>query len=396
MLATLSLCGAFPSSASPGGRGRTHQEGGIDGAARHFVALCAPCHGETGDGKGTAQLDRQARSFREGGFSYGNTLPALYRSITTGIPGTPMPGFEVALKEEERRALAEYVLSLGPPDAIAESSNGVMTVSERPQIVRGLLPPIVEGASERVRGLFIGTPVGTSFEYRIDDVRLLGVRAGEFVERRDWVGRGGDALQPLGTIVHLHGGGDPRASFLLLVPLDTSQPFGRASGEERELAASLAGTHIRDGRASLSLRVVGPEGELHALVEEELGTRSTSVGSGWTRRFRYRSGDASGRVLHRFADDPLPEARIAAFAEGVADPVARDSQWAVLKREQGGFEARRVIVRGHASAANPISSSAVWLDLAQGRTAEVEVLTLLLPEWSHDVESRLRAETTPR
>jgi mono/diheme cytochrome c family protein len=171
---------------APRATGRTTVEPG--GAS--FVAQCAPCHGENGDGKGTTQLDRQARSFKDGGFSYGNTLPALYRSITTGIPGTPMPGFEFALAEDERRALAEYVLSLGPEDAIADTPEKVLVVGERTLVVRGLLPPIVEGASERTRGLLIGTPAGTTFEYRADDVRLLGVRQGDFVERRDWVGRG--------------------------------------------------------------------------------------------------------------------------------------------------------------------------------------------------------------
>src|SRR5712671_5473375 len=77
-----------------------------------FLANCAQCHGETGDGKGTTKLDRDARSFQLGGFSYGNTPEALARSITFGIPGTPMPSFEKALKPEERKLLAEYVLLL--------------------------------------------------------------------------------------------------------------------------------------------------------------------------------------------------------------------------------------------------------------------------------------------
>ena len=38
-----------------------------------FAELCAPCHGATGDGKGTTVLDRPARSFKDGGFSFGNT-----------------------------------------------------------------------------------------------------------------------------------------------------------------------------------------------------------------------------------------------------------------------------------------------------------------------------------
>ena len=43
------------------------------------------------DGNGVTELDRPARSFRDGGFSFGNTPEALFRTISTGIPGTPMP-----------------------------------------------------------------------------------------------------------------------------------------------------------------------------------------------------------------------------------------------------------------------------------------------------------------
>ena len=38
-----------------------------------YAEHCATCHGSNGDGKGTADLDRPARSFLDGGYSYGNT-----------------------------------------------------------------------------------------------------------------------------------------------------------------------------------------------------------------------------------------------------------------------------------------------------------------------------------
>jgi mono/diheme cytochrome c family protein len=367
-------------------------------AARSFVAQCAPCHGELGDGKGTTQLDRQARSFKDGGFSYGNTLPALYRSITTGIPGTPMPGFEFALAEDERRALAEYVLSLGPQDAIADTQEKVMVVGERTLVVRGLLPPIVEGASERTRGLLIGTPAGTSFEYRADDVRLLGVRQGEFVERRDWVGRGGDALRPLGKLVHVFGNGDPRAPFVLLVPREGGQPQDPPSGEERGLFAVLLRTAAAGDRASIQMRIDDPAHRSYATVEEELSTRVTSVGSGWVRRFHYTGGPATGRIVHRFAEDASPEARAAVFTTASADPDAPGPEvnWSVWKRSEGGFEARGVISPNSHGVVKTQSSSAVWLDLAPGRTADVEVETLLLPAWSEAIQASMLAEAQAR
>src|SRR5262245_50761866 len=80
----------------------------------------ASCDGENGDGKGTATLDRPARSFKDGGFSYGNTPEALLRTITFGIPGTPMPAAPSVLTEAQRKALADYVISLGPPGVIVK------------------------------------------------------------------------------------------------------------------------------------------------------------------------------------------------------------------------------------------------------------------------------------
>src|SRR5262245_58704892 len=84
-------------------------------AVKLFHDNCAQCHGDTGDGKGWAQLDRPARSFKDGGFSFGNTPEALFRTITVGIPGTPMPSFDSALGEQQRKLLADYVVTLGPP-----------------------------------------------------------------------------------------------------------------------------------------------------------------------------------------------------------------------------------------------------------------------------------------
>ena len=85
----------------------------MERAKKLFVTNCAACHGETGDGKGTTELDRPARSFQDGGFSFGNTPEALFKTISTGIPGSPMPAFDASLKEAERRLLASYVVTLG-------------------------------------------------------------------------------------------------------------------------------------------------------------------------------------------------------------------------------------------------------------------------------------------
>ena len=114
-----------------------------------FQTHCASCHGALGDGKGWTELERPARSFAEGGFSFGNTPEAIFRTLTTGIPGSPMPSFEGALDESERRLLADHVISLGPP-LPAKPSDAELVVADRPIFVRGLLPAIAEGLPQRL------------------------------------------------------------------------------------------------------------------------------------------------------------------------------------------------------------------------------------------------------
>ncbi|HEX5010549.1 MAG TPA: cytochrome c [Planctomycetota bacterium] len=189
----LLLAPALAAQAAPAG-------GGTDAPAL-FASNCAKCHGLDGSGTGPAVLDRPARNFKEGGFSFGNTPETIARTIAFGIPGSPMPAFEHAMSDEQRRALADYVVTLGPPVKEVSESETLMHVTDRPLVVRGILPPLSEGAHNIPRGLLIGTPDGLTFEYSVDDVRLLAVREGDFVRRTDWGGRGGTPLEPLGQVV---------------------------------------------------------------------------------------------------------------------------------------------------------------------------------------------------
>jgi len=166
-----------------------------------FATNCAKCHGLDGSGTGPAVLDRPARNFKEGGFSFGNTPEVIARTIAHGIPGSPMPAFEGALSDEQLRALGEYVVTLGPPVKEVNEAETLLHVTDRPLVVRGILPPVVEGQPNIPRGLLIGTPDGLTFEYTLDDVRLIAVRQGDFVRRTDWGGRNSTPLEPLEKVV---------------------------------------------------------------------------------------------------------------------------------------------------------------------------------------------------
>jgi mono/diheme cytochrome c family protein len=107
---------------------------------------CAKCHGDAGrgDGPSTAELDDDfgnpmvAADLSENWrFNGGGSVADIYRTLRTGLDGTPMPSFsdlldQQYLTEDELWHLAQYVRSLSP---------------QRPPTVRDvILAPRVEGA----------------------------------------------------------------------------------------------------------------------------------------------------------------------------------------------------------------------------------------------------------
>jgi mono/diheme cytochrome c family protein len=322
-----------------------------------FLSNCAQCHGETGDGQGTTTLDRPARSFKDGGFSYGNTPEALFRTISMGIPGTPMPAFDSALDEEKRRALAEYVITLGPEIREVSEEDMVLVVRDRPLVVRGKLPPIAEGALEHPRGLLIGTTDGFTFEYQADDVRLIGVRQGDFVRRSDWVGRGGTGLEPLGKVVCLVEGGTPRPTFY---------------EGETPLRARLESTRIADGEPWVHYSLRDGIGRVRADVRETLDVPVTPLGAMFVRRIEVQGGPSAldlELALPRGADESLVmqgggpgHVRAAWLAEGTLLGAA------IVLPEKASERARR-------------SDGFTWpATLAPGETLRVEIELIAVAE----------------
>jgi high-affinity iron transporter len=105
------------------------------GAGIYRKAGCAICHGDTGKGDGRsapgmkddwgnaiepADLTRGPEQ-RKGGHRHRD----LFRTITIGIPGTPMPGL-VSFPEADRWDLVRYVWSLN------ESNSFTPPPSEKP------------------------------------------------------------------------------------------------------------------------------------------------------------------------------------------------------------------------------------------------------------------------
>ena len=332
-----------------------------------YMAYCAQCHGPTGDGDGTQQLDRPARSFKEGGFSFGNTTTALYRSISNGIGGTPMPGFANTLSADDRRALAKYVQSLGPPILDVSNADMILTVEDTPQVIRGHLPALGPDLPEHPRGLLIGTTDGLSFEYRADDVRLLAVRQGDFVERTDWTGRGGSPLKPLGNVIDLIDAGQP-------------EPMIRMSGPT---TARLRGTSIMDGRATLRYSVDSTDDSRNSIHVEEWGEAAQlTAGSGYTRHMTLTMPPAEDSVTIRL---PGGSGGVLHDSGGGTSPAI----WAT-QRPDGQY--RILLIETDASVALDESTVSFKGASMPGGVVELTLTTLILPEWNDDIRTALLQE----
>jgi mono/diheme cytochrome c family protein len=88
-----------------------------------YAQNCAACHGEKGDGEGDAAafLAPKPRDFVKANYRLRTTAPNnlptdvdLFREISLGVPGTPMPPWKHMLSDDDRWALVEYVKSFSP------------------------------------------------------------------------------------------------------------------------------------------------------------------------------------------------------------------------------------------------------------------------------------------
>jgi cytochrome c oxidase cbb3-type subunit 2 len=83
-------------------------------------AKCWECHGEQGKGDGEKAAGLKddfgfpipPANLTTGQFKSGPTAKDIFRTMSTGLMGTPMPSFADSLGEEDRWALSYYVLSL--------------------------------------------------------------------------------------------------------------------------------------------------------------------------------------------------------------------------------------------------------------------------------------------
>lgn len=109
---------AVPMGSMP--RSRLGSAESIEAGKKLFSTSCAVCHGSAGRGDGDFAKILQdyrgepikPRNFLEEPMKAGSDPASLFRTISLGFEGTPMPGFAAALGENERWDLVSYLLSL--------------------------------------------------------------------------------------------------------------------------------------------------------------------------------------------------------------------------------------------------------------------------------------------
>jgi cytochrome c oxidase cbb3-type subunit I/II len=83
-------------------------------------AKCWTCHGQTGEGNGEQVgglkddlgFPMRPANLTSGQFKSGPAVQDIFRTISTGLSGTPMPSYRDSIAESDRWALAYYILSL--------------------------------------------------------------------------------------------------------------------------------------------------------------------------------------------------------------------------------------------------------------------------------------------
>jgi mono/diheme cytochrome c family protein len=124
-----------------------------------YAQNCASCHGQQGDGHGvcSAFLVPSPRDFTAAHYKFRSTalgqLPTdedLFRIVSLGVRGTPMPPWKWLLNDSDRWAVVEYVKTFSPRFADTNQSRSVVADFGAP-------PPRTESAIAEGKALYTKT-----------------------------------------------------------------------------------------------------------------------------------------------------------------------------------------------------------------------------------------------
>jgi DMSO reductase family type II enzyme heme b subunit len=178
---------------------RVNNEVLAEGQAQYQAIECWQCHGDAGRGDGTSSTTladdgdfpiRTADLTENWLFNGGGEVEDIYRSLRTGLDGTPMPNFGDIIEagiitNDQLWALAHYVRSLSPedPPGITEVVRGVLFEGvPLPASVSDEVWDGIEAAYLPLVGQIIVMP--RWFDPRVDGVWVQAAHDGEAVAVR--------------------------------------------------------------------------------------------------------------------------------------------------------------------------------------------------------------------
>jgi cytochrome c oxidase cbb3-type subunit 2 len=143
------------------------------GKELYVKAKCFQCHGDSGKGDGPSadelvddlKFRIRPADFTKGQFKGGGDVRDIYRTMTTGLDGTPMPSFADSMKDDERWAISYYVLAFSAfndpltgmrlaldPATTARLNGPDEQAFRHPRLALDpTAPPTIAGAKEPVR-----------------------------------------------------------------------------------------------------------------------------------------------------------------------------------------------------------------------------------------------------
>ncbi|MGA7615352.1 MAG: c-type cytochrome [Thermoanaerobaculia bacterium] len=110
-IATLLLAGCTPNEQDNSRRAAVQAPSPADGKTI-FQSTCSFCHGIDGKGNTPIAAGYPNANLADGVWAYGGNREQIIQTITRGVPGTPMRGFQGSLNPAEIGAVADYVHSL--------------------------------------------------------------------------------------------------------------------------------------------------------------------------------------------------------------------------------------------------------------------------------------------
>jgi hypothetical protein len=277
-----------------------------------------------------------------------------------------MPAFGGQVSDERLLELARLVQFLGPEGELQPPKGTVLVVGERPLVVRGKFPALEGEESEVLRGLLIGEPSGMSFQYAADDVRLLCVRLGGFVDRADWGGRGGSALVPLGKVIHS--------------PRDPERPgtWRRSGGEY--LRARLRATTTAGGIARIEYDLVEPGGAVLASCVETPRMLSTAHGSGYALAYEITPRSSALLTVYPFTGPTSQSWTLNGGGEEDTGSLATGRVRCNRPEGRTGTELRLLTY----APGVVVVERGVELKVRRGQVLRFEVGVVFLTEWSNE------------